>query len=100
MARRKPFNPFYLLLVVVGTAFCVTACAYGVATLRALQPVSRDVDPRSRETPLTQFMDRNGQRLLIGELLLLAAATIGAISTDGYWQRRAASASSQEETPS
>ena len=41
MARKKPINPFYVVLVIVGTAFAITASAYGVTAMRALR-----TDPR------------------------------------------------------
>ena len=37
MSLRQTFsNPFYFLLMVAGVIFCVTACAYGVMTVRGL----------------------------------------------------------------
>ena len=35
---REPVNPFYVLLVLLGIVFLVTACAYGVMAYRALSP--------------------------------------------------------------
>lgn len=88
MARKKPVNPFYVLLVVVGAAFAVTACAYGVTTMRALRPTRAAAEAPPPRSSLTDFLNEHGETLLVGELLLLAVATIGAISTDGYWMRR------------
>lgn len=85
--KRSAFNPFYLLLVVLGIAFTLTACAYVVMMLKALQPNAEPAAPQSR---LLAFVDRHGATLMTGELLLLAAATVGAISTDRYWMRRKA----------
>jgi hypothetical protein len=35
------------------------------------------------------FVDRHGGRLFVGELVVLGVATVGAITTDQYWIRRA-----------
>jgi len=93
MPRIKPFNPFYLLLVIVGTAFCVTACAYGVSAMRDLRPQKSTPERRVQASTLPAFIEKHGNRLLAGELLVLTLATIGAITTDGYWTRRAVAAS-------
>lgn len=98
MARKKPLNPFYLLLVFVGTAFVITASAYGVMATRALRPARPAAGPEPPKSSLITFMESHGEKLLVGELLVLALATVGAISTDGYWAKRAA-ASPPETTP-
>jgi hypothetical protein len=90
MARKKPFNPFYVLLVIAGAAFAVTACAYGITAMRALRPNRAVAESPPQSAALTEFIDKHGNRLLVGELVVLAIATVGAISTDGYWTRRAA----------
>ena len=87
-AKRSATNPFYALLVVLGIAFALTACAYSVMTLKAV---------RRQEAPgasaggavLLEFLDRHGAALMGGELALLALATVAAIATDRYWMRRA-----------
>jgi hypothetical protein len=109
---RSRTNPFYVLLVIFGIAFSLTACAYGVMAFRAVrvaefaslqEPSTTDgrrsspSDPTSdrpaTETPagksLLAFLDLHGAQLLGVELVLLAAATFGAIGTDGYWNRAA-----------
>jgi hypothetical protein len=89
MARKKPINPFYVLLVIVGIAFVLTACAYGVTAFRALRPNRAVAALPPQANSLTTFMDERGEKLLVAELVVLAIATVGAISTDGYWARRA-----------
>lgn len=84
--KRSGFNPFYVLLVVLGIAFTLTACAFVVMMLKALHPDADQAAPQGRS--LLAFVDRHGTALLTGELLLLALATVGAISTDRYWMRR------------
>ncbi len=88
--NREAFNPFYVVLVLVGVAFSVTACAYGVMTFVSLRAAEAGQNPVALPSSLAKFMNDHGERLLGGELLLLAVATVGAISTDRYWQRRAA----------
>lgn len=98
-ASGKAFNPFYALVVLVGVAFTVTACAYGVMTvrdLRATEPVAEDAPGE----PLMQWLRDNGFRALMIELGILTVTTIGAMATDDYWRRRSANrtTSSQEES--
>lgn len=84
--KRSAFNPFYVLLVVLGIAFTLTACAYVVMMLRALQP---NVEPAAPQgASLLRFVDRHGAALMTAELLLLALTTVGAISTDRYWMKK------------
>lgn len=86
MARRPgPINPFYIVLVVAGMVFAITACAYGVMTFLAMQSSYAD-----DERGLLAFLEEHGTVLLSVELAVLAAATFAAIGTDGYWDRRAA----------
>ena len=82
MPLPKPVNPFYLALVPAGIVFAVTACAYGVTTVRALNP------HQSAEEGLSQVLDQHGMVILAVELAVLAILTVAAISTDDYWTRR------------
>lgn len=92
---QKGANPFYVLLVITGLAFVMTATVYVVM-------VCRDASVRDRpaaeaavalaageEHPLMQWMRRNGNAALLAELGLLAVCTFAAIGTDSFWQRRA-----------
>ncbi|MBA4018605.1 MAG: hypothetical protein C0483_15680 [Pirellula sp.] len=104
MGFKKGFNPFYVLLVIVGTAFCLTACAYGLMAMRALRPErphevratasspgTADANGAARPGPhqLLAYMERNGEKLLLIELAVLTVATFAAMGTDSYWIRRA-----------
>lgn len=96
MAKKKPVNPFYAALVVVGIAFAITACAYGVMTVRLL-------DPRSAgEGGLVGLMNSYGVTIMLVELGLLAVLTVAAISMDDYFVRRAEQANQRtgESPPS
>ena len=91
--RNKPFNPFYLVLLLAGTLFCVTACAYGVHAVVDLRgPAKSDSEKTPYDTPrgqaFAQWMDRYGNAAVAIELGVLAVATFAAIGTDDYWTRR------------
>ena len=93
MARsRKSANPFYVLLVIAGVAFALTATAYGVMAFREARPVAVNTqhDASARQHPLMAWMSEHGETALITELAVLAVFTFGAIGTDEYWQRREA----------
>jgi hypothetical protein len=75
-------NPFYVLLLIAGILFVMTACAYFTMTVREAGGTAAAADG------FTAFVARYGLAALIGELLLLAIATVGAIGTDDYWSRR------------
>ena len=89
MAKHSGINPFYVLLVIVGTAFCVTTFAYGVMAFRAAHgnEASHSVD---EVHPLLKFVDRNGFSLMVVELGLLGLFTVAAIATDQFWSARRA----------
>jgi hypothetical protein len=94
MATRSAVNPFYVVLVLVGVAFFLTASAYGVMAFRAVKSGATAADP---EPGLAGFLDRHGAALLGGQVAVLAVATVGAIATDSFWTRRAAGAGRQRE---
>jgi hypothetical protein len=90
----KPTNPFYIVLLIAGVMFAVTACSYVVMTINA-----RDVSRGGREDPsskrFVEIVDRYGFAALMIELGVLAGATFGAIATDEHWTRRAERAARQ-----
>src|SRR5262245_41574279 len=80
MPAVKATNPFYAALLAVGVAFAITACAYGVMTVRGLDPRLAD------EEGLMGLMSRHGLAMMVVELVLLGLLTFAAIGTDGYWE--------------
>lgn len=78
MSRRRG-NPFYLVLGIVGFMFTITALSSCLAVLRGLRP-ERAVATRAH--PLQKLMDRHGTAILVGELVVLAIATVGAVAVD------------------
>ena len=75
---RPPRNPFYAVLGIVGFAFTITAAASCVAVLRGVRPVA----DTGGSHLLDDLMARYGTLLLVGEIALLAVATVGAIWLD------------------
>ena len=85
-------NPFYVLLVIIGVAFCITACAYGVMTVKKLHPAEQlhDAGQARSGTSGEAFIDavdQHGFSVMMVELGLLAITTFAAIATDEYWSR-------------
>ncbi len=79
-------NPFYFLLLVLGTVFCVTATAYGMMAIR---------DVRGDEGPISEsglwllnWLDKSGAHAMMIQLVVLAACTLAAITTDNFWMNR------------
>ena len=87
MPAARVFNPYYPMLEVVGVAFAITACAYGVMTVKMLQPAGA-AEVRQASTGLLYVMDRHGLTILLSELAALAVLTFAAIGTDDFWERR------------
>jgi hypothetical protein len=91
-------NPFYVLLIIAGVLFVITACAYFTMAVREAGGAVREAGGAVREAgggsgPDHSFgalVSRYGLTALIAELILLAIATFGAIGTDEYWSRRTA----------
>lgn len=109
MSKRKPFNPFYVLLLLAGLAFAITACAYGVMTVRELrssrtagydfptEPSTADVElPKD----FNDLIDRYGAKAMIVEILLLGVGTFGAIAYDQRLDKREAAMPQPNEVDS
>jgi hypothetical protein len=95
---QKSANPFYVLLVIAGLAFAITATAYGVMAFRDARPrdnaalTASETPAPETEHPLMEWMRRHGEVALLSELGALAICTFAAIGTDTFWQRRAQTA--------
>jgi len=87
MARIKAVNPFYVVLIVVSVLFVITVCGYTLLTFSTIKSAAEKQEPP--EHGLLTFMDRHGVSLMLAEVAVLAVATVGAISTDQYWAKRA-----------
>jgi len=75
---RPPRNPFYAVLGIAGVAFTITAVASCVAVLRGVRPAAATGGGHV----LDALMARYGTPLLLGEIVVLAVATVGAIWLD------------------
>ncbi len=86
MGFRQTFsNPFYLLLVLAGIAFSLTACSYGVMTVRGL----RVTTPTPANTEyFMSWMDEHGFPLMMVELAVLGVFCFLAMATDSFWEKR------------
>ena len=93
----KAFNPFYILLVLCGIVFCITACAYGVMTVRGLQP-EVTVQPSVSGARLMTWLDEQGFTVMMWELGVLAVLTFAAIGTDSFWEDRHAARQSHSNS--
>ncbi len=80
MAKERT-NPFYIALLIAGTAFAVTACAY--AMMIVVKQRDRGAGPSH---PLVELMQDKGLIILLVELGLLTVFTFAAIGTDDWWQ--------------
>ena len=99
--EKKPVNPFYVALIILGTLFAITACAYGVmmlVTIREGDIPTTAATPLSEQHPMMLFMDRHGFHLLLWELGLLALAIMLAMTTDTIRERRAAARETGDST--
>ena len=85
---QKLRNPFYVLLLLAGVAFAITACAYGVMTVKRLDAYS--IAKSAGDSSFLDFVNEYGFQALMIELAVLAVTTFAAIGTDEYWMRRAA----------
>jgi hypothetical protein len=100
----KSANPFYVLLIIAGLSFALTATAYVVMAFRdahareASNAQGTTAVATSDEHSLMVWMRQHGNAALLSELGLLAICTFAAIGTDGYWQRRADSRRMQQKS--
>jgi len=79
--RKQAANPFYLLVVLVGIAFTVTACSYGLMAFRELR-FPRPATP----SRMFVFLNRHGMSLLAAEVALLGVVSLAAMGTDRVWR--------------
>ena len=84
MPAKKHRNPFYVLLVIAGIVFAVTAFAYGFMAFQVANAM-RDQAIQHSEHPLFVWLRANGDTALLVELGVLALLTVGAIAADHWW---------------
>jgi len=84
---KSPFNPFYALLVLLGIAFTITACAYTVMSFRANK---LDLNPQENadDEGLMNLLRQRGGTIMAIEVALLGVTTVAAIGLDQFRQNR------------
>jgi len=97
--ERQPFrwrgvNPFYVLLLIVGTLFVITCFAYAVMTVHQMD-VTRVA--ASRQSSLIRVMEQHGLTFIVSELIVLAICTVAAIGTDEFWTKMGEAKASQAD---
>ncbi len=89
MAKPKePINPFYILSGIIGVAFTVTACGYGVLMLKANRGQTL-ADDSGAVHPLLDLLDQHGLMILGVEVLLIGVVSVAAIVLDHFRGKRA-----------
>ncbi|WP_145053597.1 hypothetical protein [Lignipirellula cremea] len=87
---KKYPNPFYILLMVVGTIFAVTACAYGMMSVHYAQATGRSAVEAAELLERTDgwmaVLHHHGVTILVGQLVVLGVLTAAAMATDPYWR--------------
>jgi hypothetical protein len=84
---KEPFNPFYILVVLVGTAFAITTFAYGVMAYRAVSPSTVRTQKTAGQEPtsgekLMEAVDEYGMQAMGIELAVLGVVTVAAMGLD------------------
>jgi hypothetical protein len=69
-------------LLVIGVAFCITACSYFVLALRDVRSVEVGAAHAPARTRFLDLIDEHGAKLMAGEIAVLAVLTAAAIATD------------------
>jgi len=77
---RKRTNPFNVVLGAVGILFTVTAMSYCVFVLRGVQ--AAEANAATPPAAFERLMDGYGTSILVGQLAVLAIATVGAVAFD------------------
>ena len=83
--RKEPINPFYIILIVVGVVFVITACAFTLLLLQQNRTTSSGAF--SGSSPLMQFLRDRGMLLMGVEVIALGLASAGAMWLDSWRSR-------------
>ena len=81
---RKARNPFYGLVLIVGIAFLLTACAYTMLAFLDVQGRTSSIS----SSRLLVYLNEHGVKLMGIELAVLCVAMVAAFGTEDFWQRR------------
>lgn len=89
---KEPRNPFYLLLLIAGLVFILTALAYAVVPV--LEEKARDQGVVPPPSPWRDALRENGWRWLLWEVAVLVVLGLASMSLDRYWRWK-----KEQETP-
>lgn len=92
-AKSEPHNPFYLLLLIAGLAFVVTALAYAIVPV--LEQKAIDAGEFPPPSAWRDALRQDGWKWLLAQL-----AAVGVLSLASMWldQRRSLQSEQQERT--
>jgi hypothetical protein len=87
MPEKEPRNPFYLLLLLVGLLFVLTALAYAVVPV--LEEKARDMGQAPPPSPFREALRRDGWKWVLVEVAVLVVLGLLSMGLDRYrrWQQ-------------
>ncbi len=80
MPQPEPRNPFYILLLLAGLAFTVTALAYAVVP--TLEQKAIDAGQAPPPSPFRDALRADGWKWLLGELAAVAVLSVLSMGLD------------------
>jgi hypothetical protein len=84
--KKAPVNPFYVLVVIVGVGFVLTASAYGMMSFLEIRRFAPGT-PDTESSPLWTYLRTDGAKLLVWEIGMLIVGTLGALAWDSFLGR-------------
>lgn len=85
-SEKEPRNPFYLLLLVTGLVFILTALAYAIVPV--LEEKARDQGVAPPPSPWRDALRQDGWKWLLAEVAVLVVFGLASMGLDRYrrWQ--------------
>ena len=80
--NNEPRNPLYLLLLLVGVLFCVTALAYAVVPI--LEEKAREAGQIPPPSPFREALNQNGWLWLLVEVAALIVLGLASMAVDHF----------------
>jgi hypothetical protein len=93
----EPRNPLYLLLLVVGVLFCVTALAYAVVPV--LEEKARAAGAVPPPSEFRESLNKNGGTWLLVEVATLIVLGLASMAVDHFRRIRKESSAAKAEPP-
>src|SRR5262249_18333527 len=78
-------NPFYVALVLLSTAFTITAFAYLIGPFMERRAREHPAETAAGSRAMAAWFDRNGPKALFVEFGLMTAAAVLAMLTDRWF---------------